>query len=73
MKMCVVKLHLGPKSRITFVRYNREFDITVIVITELDCISKDCQLESVNFFAFFVRTMYVQSTKGHICNVVCLF
>jgi len=29
---------MGPKMSLIFVRYNREFVITVIVITEFDCI-----------------------------------
>ena len=28
---------MGPKMSVVFVRYNREFVITVIVITEFDC------------------------------------
>ena len=28
---------MGPKKAVIFVRYNREFVITVIVVTEFDC------------------------------------
>jgi len=31
-----------PNQEVDFVRYNREFVITVIVITEFDCISVPC-------------------------------
>ncbi len=35
-----------PNQKLGFVRYNREFAITVIVITEFDCIMKEPGLKT---------------------------
>jgi len=40
MKNILMSCHLGPKMGHYFVCYKREFVITVIVITEFDCIWK---------------------------------
>jgi len=37
VKNILISCHLGPKMGHYFVRYKREFVITVIVITEFDC------------------------------------
>ena len=55
--------HVEPNQMVAFVRYNREFVITVIVITEFDCI---CEIA---FYTTFIQyhssleTKYSTSTK----------
>ncbi len=73
--ICVIFVHYSheislvnyaePNQDNDFVRYNREFVITVIVITEFDCIKK--------FFAFYFSSniMYLNANPTEV--IKCIF
>ncbi len=42
-----------PNQKLGFVRYNREFAITVIVITEFDCTFKQSGLSKLGLLVYF--------------------
>jgi hypothetical protein len=53
VKIYVITCHLGLKPAQFFVRYKREFVITVIVVTEFDC-------------TYFKKDHLTQKTNGDI-------
>jgi len=60
VKVYVVKVPIwDQKSGVIFVRYSREFVITVIVIAEFDCtlFFSNCQLPNINIVTFTERTL----------------